>query len=326
MWFTNLCAWRLKDADALPTAEQLAELLEKAAFQPCGDHTPESMGWVAPAHGVHDELVHSAMGRDLICLQIESKVLPASVVRDFAEDEIEELQTKQDRKLRAAERQEIKERVTLELLPRAFTRTKRLHAFIDRKAGWILINTASAKQAETLTGFLRDSIGSLPITPAMTKAPPHTAFGRWLRGEALGGDFSLSDNAEIREAGDGGAVIRVSNFELLSPEVLQHLEGGLNVVKVGVHWDEKIELLLADDLILRRLRFSEDLEIEDGNDDPAARFDADFTLMSSTLIELMNATVDVLGGEATAADVLNQSEPTPAVETASEAVGQGEPF
>jgi len=298
MWFTNLCAWRLRDADALPAAEELAERLETKAFVPCGPHATESIGWVAPAHGVHESLVHTAMDRHLICVQIESKVLPASVVRDFVEDEIEELQNQQQRKLRAAERQEIKERVTLELLPRAFSRTKRIHALIDHKAGWILINASSAKQAETLTGFLRETVGTLPITPIMTKSPPHAAFGRWLAGEEPGHNFTLATDCELREPGDGGAVVRVSNFELLSPEVQQHLQGGLNAVKVGVNWDEKIDLQLADDLILRRLRFSETLDSDDTDDDPAARFDADFALMSETLLSLVNATMNVLGGEA----------------------------
>lgn len=299
MWFTNLCAWRLRDASSLLAAEELAEKLEEKSFTPCGSHAMESVGWVAPAHGVHESLVHTAMGRDLICIQVETKVLPASVVRDFVEDEVEELQNQQQRKLRAAERQEIKERITLELLPRAFTRTKRVHALIDRKAGWILVNAGSARQAEMLTGFLRESVGSLPITPLLTKIPPHTSFGRWLTGEKLGFDLELSTNCELREPGDGGAVVRVTNFDLLSPEVQQHLQGGLNAVKVGVHWDEKIELQLADDLIMRRLRFSETLEADDTDDDPAARFDADFALMSETLLALMDATVNALGGEAT---------------------------
>lgn len=298
MWFTNLCAWRLRDADALPAAEELAEKLEEKAFVPCGPHATESIGWVAPAHGVHESLVHTAMDRHLICIQIESKVLPASVVRDFVEDEVEELQTQQSRKLRAAERQEIKERVTLELLPRAFTRTKRIHALIDHKAGWILINASSPRQAETLTGFLRETIGTLPITPILSKSPPHAAFGRWLAGEEPGFNFTLANNCELREPGDGGAVVRVTNFELLSPEVQQHLQGGLNAVKVGVNWDEKIELQLADDLIMRRLRFSETLEIDDGDDDLAARFDADFALMSETLLALVDSTMGALGGEA----------------------------
>lgn len=313
MWFTNLCAWRLRDAEALPAAEDLAAALEERAFEPCGPHATESLGWVAPAHGVHQALVHSAMGRDLICLQIESKVLPASVVRDFVEDEVEELQNQQQRKLRAAERQEIKERVTLELLPRAFTRTKRIYALIDRKAGWLLINASSPRQAEVLSGHLRETIGSLPITPMMSKAPPHTAFGRWLAGEDPGDNFTLSTNCELREPGDGGAVVRVSNFELLSPEVQQHLQSGLNAVKVGVNWDEKVELQLADDMIMRRLRFAETLEADEaGDDDPAARFDADFALMSQTLLALVEATLSALGGEANGLEAATAASESPA--------------
>ncbi len=323
MWFTNLCAWRLRDADALPAAEELAEKLEEKIFAACGPHATESMGWVAPAQGVHDSLVHTALDRHLICLQIESKVLPASVVRDFVEAEVEELQNQQQRKLRSAERQEIKERVTLELLPRAFTRTKRTHALIDHKAGWILINASSPRQAETLTGFLRETVGTLPITPLLTKLPPHTAFGRWLAGEEPGFNFTLASDCELREPGDGGAVVRVSNFELLSPEVQQHLQGGLNAVKVGVSWDEKIDLQLADDLILRRLRFSETLDIDDMDDDPAARFDADFALMSETLLALVDACVNVMGGEAIG---ISDSEAKPATKEPAETLVATEAF
>ena len=69
--------------------------------------------------------------------------------------------------------------------------------------------------------------------------------------------------------------------------------------KLALHFGQSIAFLLQSDAAIKRLKFSEEFRAGNddlGNDDPMARLDADFALMSSELIALINATVEALGG------------------------------
>lgn len=82
MYFKNLQPYRLSTEWPI-TAETLHEQLAKKPFHPCGVQDFESRGWVAPCDG--GELVH-AIGDDwLICLQVESKILPPAVINKEAD-------------------------------------------------------------------------------------------------------------------------------------------------------------------------------------------------------------------------------------------------
>ena len=80
-----------------------------------------------------------------------------------------------------------------------------------------------------------------------------------------------------------------------------HLQAGKQVARLAVEWDEKLQLLLAEDLVLRRLKFADELVAENdelAEGDPLARLDADFALMSDVVSGLQDRVVELFGGEA----------------------------
>ena len=95
--------------------------------------------------------------------------------------------------------------------------------------------------------------------------------------------------------------MRCRGVDLLSEEVETHLQAGRQVVRLGLMWDERVSLLLAEDLCLRRLKFAEELmkENEDIPEaDQAARLDADFALMADAITSLQDRVLALFGGEA----------------------------
>jgi recombination associated protein RdgC len=73
---------------------------------------------------------------------------------------------------------------------------------------------------------------------------------------------------------------------LLGEEIATHLRAGKQVVKLALDWSERLAFVIGDDMALRRLRFADDL-IEEAVDpqleDEAARFDAEFAIMTHEL-------------------------------------------
>ena len=136
MWFKNLTLFRLVEPFPL-TAEALTARLEQHAFQPCPSHQPSSAGWTPPLGRKAVDLVHGVNGRLLLCLRTEEKVLPAMVVNQELAERIAAIEDQQGRPVRRREKQELRDQLVQELLPRALTRSRRSYAYLDPAAvGW----------------------------------------------------------------------------------------------------------------------------------------------------------------------------------------------
>jgi recombination associated protein RdgC len=300
MWFKNLRAYRLTQPFDL-SPEQLGAQLQERAFQPCAKSQPLSLGWTPPLGEASSELVHAAGGRLLLRLKREEKLLPATVVREQLEEKVDAIEEREGRKVYRKERLTLKDEIVQECLPRAFTRSAAVHAYIDTRAKWIFVDAASAARAEELLNLLRECVGNFPVVlPQVNNAPAATMTG-WLAHRSLPDDFSLGGECELREPGDEGGVVRCRGVDLLSEEVETHLNAGKQVARLSLVWDERVSLVLAEDLCLRRLKFGDELmkENEDIPEaDEAARLDADFALMSDALTGLQERVMALFGGEA----------------------------
>lgn len=300
MWFKNLRAYRLTSPFDL-SPEQLEEQLASSAFEPCAKSQALSIGWVSPLGDGSELLVHAANGRYLVCLKREEKLLPSTVVREQLEEKIALIEAEQARKVYRKERLTLKDEIIQDCLPRAFTRSSKTFAFIDTRASWLFVDAASAGRAEELLNLLRDCIGSFPVVlPQVNNAPSATMTG-WLAHQNLPDDFALGEECELREPGEEGGVVRCRGVDLLSEEVETHLNAGKQVARLSLSWDERLSLVIAEDLCLRRLKFSEELLKENEEipeEELAARLDADFALMSEAVTALQDRVITMFGGEA----------------------------
>lgn len=300
MWFKNVRAYRLTTSFDFPP-EQLGAKLAQREFTPCARSQALSMGFVPPLGGESEMLVHAAAGRLLLCLKREEKLLPATVVREQLAEKVASIESEQARKVYRKERLSLKDEIVQDCLPRAFTRSALVFAYIDVQAKWIFIDAASAARAEEVLNTLRECIGSFPVVLPQVNNAPAASMTAWLAHRSLPDDFEAGDDCELREPGEDGSVVRCRGVDLYSEEVETHLNAGRQVVRLGLRWDERVSLLLAEDLCLRRLKFAEELmkENEDIPEaDQAARLDADFALMSDAITELQDRIVALFGGEA----------------------------
>ena len=92
--------------------------------------------------------------------------------------------------------------------------------------------------------------------------------------------------------------MRARSMFLDCDEIRAHIESGKQVQRLALAWQGRLEFVLGADLVIRRLRFAEALTTahDDINEDPLARRDADFLLMSETLAELWPALLQAFGG------------------------------
>lgn len=297
MWFRNIRLFELIE-DFTPDAEALHDQLQDNRFTPCGGLQMESVGWVSPLGPDHDSLTHAANGCIMVCMRREERVLPAAVVREALAEKVRAIETAEARQVRRKEQQKLKDDIVHELLPKAFTRSSHLYAYLDPAHRWLVVDAAAAKKAEELVSLLRESLGSFRARPVDVQQSPVAIMTGWLA-DGVPTDFELGDECELREPVEGGGVVRVRNQDLQADEVLNHLEAGKLVTRIGVSWEERVACILADDLSIKRLRFL-DLVMDEAADvdadDPVARFDADFALLSLELARFLPCWLDAFGG------------------------------
>lgn len=296
MWFRQLSFYQLPVAEQI-AADKLGAALAARQFQRCSGLDWFSEGWVAPAAHL-DEPLYSQRGRLLVSLRREDKVLPAGVIRDFLDAKLGEIEQQELRKVGRKEKLELKEQITDDLLPRAFTRSSRTFAYFDLGRGWLVVDSGSASKAETLLSSLREAMPPLPATLPRTQLSPHALMTDWLAAGEASGDFVLDSDCELKDSSDNGAVVRCTRMDLTADEIRQHIATGKQVTRLGLIWRDRIRFTLTDTLQLKKLQFLDVLQEEasQAGDDAASLFEATFMLMSEELGELIDDLVAELGG------------------------------
>ena len=280
MFFRNLTFFRF------PTSHdfsQLDELLPEAALRPVGPLELNSTGFIPPFGRGEEALSHRVGNAIWLAVGSENKILPGSVVNDLLAQKVAEIEEKEGRKLGGKARKRLKDDLLHELLPRAFVKSSRTDALLDLEHGFLAVDSSSRKTAETVASEIRRALGSFPAIPLNAEVAPRGVLTAWIAGEPLPEGMSLGEECELKDAMDGGAVVKAQNQELISDEIAKHLEAGKQVTKLALNLDDHLSFVLGEDLIVRKLKFLEgavdQLESTE-RDDLRAELDARFALMA----------------------------------------------
>jgi len=286
MWFKNLKIYQFSQNFDL-SDQLLEEQLSASTFSSCTQHQLSSYGWVSPLDKVSNKtnqmMIHASKDFVLLSAKEEQKLLPAAVINELLQEKIADIEEKEGFKPGKKQRDQLKEELVIDLLPRAFSRFYQNFAYIDRVNQLLIVDAASSNKAEQLTEFLRKTLGSLPIIPITPKTPIELTLSSWLADNDFPAGLIAGQSCELKDPSEDGGVIRCSKHDLNSEEIKNHLQAGKLVTKLALTWQDKIEFILQDDLSIKRIRLTDTLieQLDDDSDaDAITRFDADFNLMA----------------------------------------------
>lgn len=296
MFFRNLQIFRI--VRTLGTVEALAERMAAGKFMPCSALARQSQGWVPP-RGNPDELIVNVAGQLMICLGIEQKILPVSVIRQYAQERAKEqedlLGFKPGRKMM----REIFDACEAEMLPKAFVKRSLIYAWIDPVGGWLCVDAASTSKADDVIEQLKMTLGELPLSLFKTVQAPGTAMTTWLSLGEIPGPFSIDQDCELRTAGEAGGSVKYTRHPLDAEEVNQHINRGKVAGRLAMTWNDRISFVLTEQMQIKRVEFLDvlkeqaELQVDGGGD----AFEADMAIMAGELAGLLAGLAESLGGE-----------------------------
>lgn len=295
MYFKNLHPFRLSTEWPI-TLDALREQLATKPFKPCGSQDHESRGWVPPFDG--GELVH-AVGADLlVCMQVEQRILPTAVVQREADKRAKRLEDEQGFNLGRKAMKELREQITQELLPRAFTRIRKTFAWMNVGAGWLVVDAASEKKAEDALELLRHSLDTFPLALLRTEQSPASAMAGWLSGGAPDG-FTLDQDFALQSISEDKARATFKGHDIEETHIDELLAAGSLPTKLAMTFDDRISFVLTERGALKRIYFLDVIrdQVKADDLDAEAIFNAELALMAGEFERLLSSVTEVLGGE-----------------------------
>jgi recombination associated protein RdgC len=300
MWFKNLKIYRLAPKTRL-TAATVESALESLAFRSGGSQDSQVSGWVSPRDD--GALVYEMNGQMLLRLRTEKKLLPTTVINQASRARASEIEEQQGYKPGRKQMKEIKEQMTMELLPRAFVIAHDTWLWIDTVNGWVAIDAASTARSDEVLGLLAKTLTPFPIVPLHVEMSPAAAMTIWLSEDEPPAGFTIDQDTELRSTGESRATVRYVRQSVEIDEVRRHVQAGKQCTRLALTWNDRVSFVLTDALDVKRVA---PLDVLKDNQDAQAaneaeQFDADTALMTGELARLLADLVEALGGEHAAA-------------------------
>jgi len=276
--------------------EELSEILSKNIFSPCGSFSERSAGWEALGNNEDDPLCRRLNGADLLQLRTQSRVLPAAAIREVLEERVIEFRTRMSQEPNRAELRNLKEETRDKLLPQALVKSERNRACYIHSESLLVIDVATITKAEWVIDQLRACIDQFYCTPlTFNNFPGDLLTGIFMGDSPLG--FSLGRECRMQDVMDSKSVVSWRDFELSDHSIRQHVVEGMKLTHLGVNFDEVMNCVISDEAVISKLKFIEGDAVDKwGVEDPMAKLDADFVLLTACVRRLVEDLKKLLGG------------------------------
>ncbi|MGP9633733.1 recombination-associated protein RdgC [Halomonas sp. AOP43-A1-21] len=307
----------------LPSVETITEALEKnRVTAPLGAAAARSCQWCAALGD--DLLVKLVLDNKtylLMTMLRRERLLPPSVISEEVAEQVEEIEAREGRKVTRKEKMALKEQITEALLPRAFVRSNRFFAWIDTAAQRIYVNSASRARAEDLLDLLRESLGSLKVTPLGAQTLPVRAMTLWASDAAsIPEGLALGDSIALTSKGDDGTVT-ARRVDIESDDIQASLQSGRQAVSMAIKIKGELSATLTSDLCLKSIKVADERiesSYQEADEDEHCVFMADYLLSVIAVSAAYNLLISALGGEAIQSSAIEGKHTVKSTEKAAE--------
>ena len=100
----------------------------------------------------------------------------------------------------------------------------------------------------------------------------------------------------MQDAADTGSLVRWTNFDLSDRSIRDHVAHGMRLTHLELVYENIVSFVLSDKGVITKLKFVGMDDDGEDHEDPLARLDAEFVLLTGTLRKLLRDLKKALGG------------------------------
>ncbi|AXA33440.1 recombination-associated protein RdgC [Francisella adeliensis] len=277
MFFKNLTAFKITDIDI----DIFEESMNKLAFIPCSKSQKSTRGFVNPFVKDSENCLFRFNHLAAFCLLSEEKILPAQVIKQQAEEHIEELEL--TRYVSKKEKAEIKEDMEQRLLPMAFSKFKKTYGYLDLVNNYLVVDSVSEKQILEIVDLLQRCEARFdPVIKEETDI-----LTEWLVDGTNPLEVEIAERCKLTSAiGDSVANISCQGSTMLTDNIKSFIESGGYITELAIIWNEQVAMTANTKLQFKSVKFLEG--INDLNKDDNGGHETDLLLMADLFAELIN--------------------------------------
>jgi len=282
--FRNLTIFRATGIDAIADAPAHQHM-----FQPCLRTDERSIGWTPPRGIEHGALVETVGDHMILTATIERKRVPGDALRRAVEERCKAIEQQEGFKPGRSRKKELKDEIRMEMLVHAIPTRTAIRVWVDREAGTVAIDSASAV-CDDIVAMLIRSFDGLQLKYLTTAGDPIQTMTRWLAVDGELNRFTIGRDADL--VSFGGASVRLRDRDLTGEHVISLLRRGMRPTRIEL-FHSQAGFVLSPLLQLRRIRIELPETPREEGDDP---FDADVTISCAALRSVISDLLQEFGG------------------------------
>lgn len=248
---------------------QLEAALQTQRYQAPDASAYQSSGW-APALNETTLLLTLAHGIYAMRRLTTSKILPSSTLAKEWQARVAGIEEQECRKVVREEELTLKDTVRSELLARTVSKDDTAWLIIHSEARLIIIDQASSNNAEAVLAVLQRCY-PLDATLIRPRALLDQQMTRWVAGDELPDELHMGSVMHLQDESSEGPTIKMTNVRASGQEVQMHLQQGLIVTLLQLHWKERTSFRLTQNMQLRSIRTDIPLDEATNPEDRHAR-------------------------------------------------------
>ena len=284
--------------DQIPSNPENCQLAAKSESAPVEISATEVIAWASPYGPGHESFVSSANGKILMTVEKSQKLIPAAVLNQTVNEQLSIIRHQENREPSKRERAALKEKVLCEMTTKAFTKKQYINICIDAKNSMLLISSTQKAVVDACLDLVYKTFPRIELEAIATEISTAKAMTDWLRQQALPHPFTLMHECELKDTEDN-STIKFKGLDLLSDDVIGHLNPNTQVQKLVLVHDEKMQFTLSADFSVSGIKYLEYVQNEKANvftENMQAEIDADFIVSADVIAECLNDLIKALGG------------------------------
>lgn len=229
----------------------------------------------------------AADGTVILNVQIRERLLPARVIKEAMVDKAIEYEQRQGYKPSRKQMAELKEEVTMALLPTSHIKPVDVPVMITRE--YLLIGATSARRIDTTLELLvqlfeDDKLSLVPLGYGYK-------VGSWLMDLLINestesGDFTVGEEVVLK--GSQKSVARFKAIPASVEAINDRITAGMQPVELAVTYGDRMSFKVTDQLLVKGIKFSDVILKEAESADAAEEFEGTAALVSQEVNAMLN--------------------------------------